>query len=510
MTAAALAHLSSSLPLKDPSLLTVEPSFEGKNTFAVSNPAATSAQVEEGSDVIAKVTTMGRNEAKKAIEKAHNVLPSWRDGTTAAHRSAILTRWSQLIKDNADDIAKIMTFESGKPLGESLGEVAYGCSFLDYYAAEAVRPTSAGGGFVAPTPFATPDGAPRGKIMAIQEAIGVTALITPWNFPIAMITRKAGPALAAGCTTVLKPSELTPLTALAIKTLADRAGVPDGVFELVTADRDSTAGVGEEFCTNPIVKKISFTGSTPVGKLLMKSSADTVKKLSLELGGNAPFIVFDDADIEQAVDAAIASKYRNAGQTCVCADRFLVHRSVHDEFVSKLKEKVGKFVTGPGSDSQTTMGPVITATAAQSVKQKVEEALSEGAECVLGGETLPDLGPNFFQPTILCNVDTKSKIWATETFGPVAAIRAFDSEEEAVDLANDSSVGLASYFCSRDMSRVFRVAGKLENGIVGINDGIISSASAPFGGVKESGLGREGSAAGIAEYLETKYLFINA
>lgn len=504
---AAAAYLSFSL--KDPSLIPVGELEASANTFAVRDPAATSAQNKDGSAVIARVPTMGRDDAKKAIEKSSAVLPSWRDGTTAAHRSSILTRWSQLIKDNTDDIAKIMTLESGKPLRESRGEVAYGCSFLDYYAAEAIRPTSAGGGFLAPTPFATPDGAPRGKIMAVQEAVGVTAMITPWNFPIAMITRKVGPALAAGCTAVVKPSELTPLTAVAVKTLADRAGLPDGVLEIITADRESTAGVGNEFCTNPIVKKISFTGSTPVGKLLMKNSSDTVKKLSLELGGNAAFIVFDDADIDQAVDAAVASKFRNAGQTCVCSDRFLVHRSVHDEFVSKLKERVAQIVVGPGSAGETTMGPVITAAAVQSVKEKVEAALSSGGECVLGGEALPELGPNFFQPTIICNVDTKSKLWGAETFGPVAAIRVFDTEEEALELANDSPVGLASYFCSKDMSRVFRVASKLENGIIGINDGIISSASAPFGGVKESGLGREGSAAGIAEYLETKYMFIN-
>mmetsp|Transcript_9531 Transcript_9531/g.13299 ORF Transcript_9531/g.13299 Transcript_9531/m.13299 type:complete len:404 (-) Transcript_9531:189-1400(-) len=402
-----------------------------------------------------------------------------------------------------------MTMESGKPLAESKGEVVYGTSFLDYYAGEAIRPTSAGGGFIAPTPFATGTGAPRGKIIAVQEAVGVTAMVTPWNFPIAMITRKVGPALAAGCTAVVKPSELTPLTAIAMKVLADRAGVPEGVFELVTSSRESTAEVGEEFCTNPTIKKISFTGSTPVGKLLMKMSSDTVKRLSLELGGNAAFIVFDDADIDQAVNAAMASKFRNAGQTCVCADRFIIHRSVEEEFVSKLTRKVSEIQVGSGVEEGTTMGPMISKIAVSKVKEKVDKALDEGAELVIGGSPIPDLGPNFFQPTIVRNVRLDSMLWSTETFGPVVATTTFDTEKEAIELANDTTSGLASYFCSKDGERIFRVAGRLENGIIGINDGIISSASAPFGGVKESGLGREGSAAGIAEYLETKYMFLN-
>lgn len=494
-----------SFTLRDPSLLPI--TNEGsKPSFEVFDPGAS------GDDrrVVAEVERMGQVEAKKAVEKSATVLASWRDGTTGLHRSQILKRWADLMKENAEDIATIMTIESGKPLKESLGEVAYGTSYLDYYSGEALRPSSAGGGLIAPTTFTTQDGAPKGKMMAVQEAVGVTAMITPWNFPVAMITRKVGPALAAGCTAVVKPSELTPLTALAAKTLADRAGVPDGVFEIITADRESTAGVGTELCTNPLVKKISFTGSTPVGKLLMKLSSDTVKRLSLELGGNAPFIVFEDADIDQAVDAAMASKFRNAGQTCVCADRFLVHRSVEDEFVTKFAEKVSELRVGPGIDKATTMGPLITETAVENVKEKVAEALGEGSECVIGGLPMTDVGPNFFQPTILRHVDTNSRIWKSETFGPVAAVRAFDTEEEAIELANDTTTGLAAYFCSKDLSQVFRVAGRLENGMIAINEGILSTASAPFGGVKESGLGREGSGAGIAEYLETKYMFLNA
>lgn len=345
--------------------------------------------------------------------------------------------------------------------------------------------------------------------MVVQEPVGVAALITPWNFPIAMITRKVAPALAAGCTVVLKPSELTPLTAIAVKQLANRAGIPDEVFQLVIADKSTTPQIGEEFCTNPIVKKISFTGSTAVGKLLMKLSSDTVKRLSLELGGNAPFIVFDDADLEQAINAAIASKFRNAGQTCVSADRFIIHEDIEDDFIRMLSEKVKEIKVGSGLSEVTNMGPLIEASAVTNIKEKIDEAIDQGAELILGGDSIEKLGPNFFQPTILRNVDPSSRVWLTETFGPVVAITTFLHEEDAVNLANDSSSGLASYFCSKDLARIFRVAERLENGLVGINEGIISTAVAPFGGMKESGLGREGSQSGIAEYLETKYVFLN-
>jgi succinate-semialdehyde dehydrogenase/glutarate-semialdehyde dehydrogenase len=324
-----------------------------------------------------------------------------------------------------------------------------------------------------------------------------------------MITRKVGPALAAGCTCVLKPSELTPLTAVALKTLAKRAGVPEGVFELVTADRELAREVGDEMCSNSIIKKISFTGSTPVGKLLMKQSSDTVKRMSLELGGNASFIVFDDANLDVAINAAMTSKFRNAGQTCVCSDRFLVHKYVVDEFVKRLAEKVRQMKIGHGLVDGVTMGPVISNVPVKNLSRKVEAAIREGATCVVGGSPLVDLGPNFFEPTILTNVDTNSLIWCTETFGPVVAVTTFDTEEEAVLLANDSTVGLASYICTSDISRIFRVSSALECGLVGVNEGIISNASAPFGGVKESGLGREGSALGIKEYLNTKYVFLN-
>lgn len=494
-----------SFHLNNASLLSATTINSGEKTFDVVNPGS-----KDGKEVIAKCRVMDRSDAKIIIEASAAALPAWRDGTTCLHRSKILTKWSDEIKDNIEDVATIMTMESGKPLAESKGEVMYACSFLDYYAGEALRPTSAGGGFIAPSTFSTPEGTPRGQIIAINEAVGVTAMVTPWNFPAAMITRKVGPALAAGCTAVVKPSELTPLSAIALCVLGKKAGIPDGVFELVVAGTDSTPAVGEEFCSNPIVKKISFTGSVAVGKLLARQSADTVKKVSLELGGNAPFIVFDDADVDVAVQAAVASKFRHAGQTCVCSDRFLIHRSIHDEFVSKFVAAVEQLKVAPGMNEGATMGPLIASNAAESVRAKVEEAIAEGGKCVTGGSALPDVGANFFQPTIITEVDTESRIWKEETFGPVAAIRSFDTEEEALEVANDCSVGLASYFCSQDLSRVFRVAKQVETGIVGTNTGIISTASAPFGGVKESGLGREGSAMGIGEYLETKYIFVNA
>ncbi|KAG7368433.1 succinate semialdehyde dehydrogenase [Nitzschia inconspicua] len=428
------------------------------------------------------------------------------------YRASLLTKWSTLMQENAQDLATIMTLESGKPLAESRGEVQYARSFLDYFAAEAVRATGAGGGFMVPTPFQQANGttSPKGHIMAVQQAVGVSAMIAPWNFPLAMITRKVGPALAAGCTAVAKPSELTPLSAVTLKNLADRAGIPQGVFELITASRETTAAVGTEFCTNPLVKKISFTGSTRVGKLLMRQASDTVKRVSMELGGNAVFVVFEDADVDQAVDAAMASKFRNAGQTCVCADRFLVHNSVHDEFTAKLSAKVRMLRVGPGIQAETRMGPLISAGAKISVSEKVTAALDDGA-ILFEQMTLSDrLGPQFFPPTILTNVSPKSDIWKTETFGPVVAIRSFETEEEALEIANNCSVGLASYFCTNDLSRAFRFSHKLEAGMVGVNEGIMSTAVAPFGGLKDSGVGTEGSHLGIKEYLETKYIFMNA
>lgn len=347
--------------------------------------------------------------------------------------------------------------------------------------------------------------------MVLKEAIGVTAMITPWNFPLAMITRKVAPAFAAGCTAVVKPSELTPFSALAARELALRAGVPDGAFRVITSgDCESSAEIGLEMCQNPIVKKISFTGSTAVGRLLMKQSSDTVKKLSLELGGNAPFIVFSDADIDQAVNAAMTSKFRNAGQTCVCSDRFLIHESVEKEFVSKLVQKTQQIRVGDGSDEETTMGPLILGSAVRSIQEKITESVGEGAECVFGGGALEDeLGPNFMEPCVMRNVSKESRLWRTETFGPVVPIRTFSSDNEALDIANGVDTGLAGYAFTKDMDRAFRLMRRMQNGLIGINEGVISTASAPFGGMKESGLGREGSSIGIEEYLETKYCFLN-
>jgi succinate-semialdehyde dehydrogenase/glutarate-semialdehyde dehydrogenase len=484
--------------LKDPSLTNWQsPAEEGK--FAVFDPASPTK-------ILAEISTC---DPKIAIQKCYNALPSWRDETTASHRASLLTKWSTLMENNSDDLATIMTLESGKPLAESYGEVNYARSFLDYYASEAIRPTGAGGGFMVPCPFPGANGGPKGHVMVMQQAVGVAAMVAPWNFPLAMITRKVGPALAAGCTAVAKPSELTPLSAIALKNLADRAGIPEGVFELVTASTETTPAVGTEFCTNPLVKKISFTGSTRVGKILLAQSSDTVKRVSMELGGNACFVVFADADLNEAVNAAVASKFRNAGQTCVSADRFLVHASIHDEFVSKFAETIESIKVGPGIDPKTQMGPLISTGAVQSVKEKVEAAVAEGAtifkQLSLSEEAL---GPEFYPPTVLTNVSVESDIWKTETFGPVAAVRSFETEEEALQIANSVSVGLASYFCTKDLRRAFSFASNLEVGMIGVNEGIISSTAAPFGGVKESGLGTEGSPMGMKEYLETKYVFM--
>ncbi|KAL3937141.1 MAG: hypothetical protein SGBAC_007679 [Bacillariaceae sp.] len=498
-SARSLSTTSSAISrLNDPSLLEWnKASSSALPSFSVFDPASSGT-------VLADVQSV---DAAEAILKSKDALGSWRDDTTASFRSACLSEWSRLVKSNIEDLATIMTLESGKPLAESRGEVNYAASFLDYYAAEAIRPSGAGGGFMVPSPFATPSGGPKGNVLAVQQAVGVCALISPWNFPMAMITRKAGPALAAGCTAVVKPSELTPLSAIALENLAKQAGIPSDVFQVVTASTEETPSVGELLATSPHIQKLSFTGSTRVGKLLMKQSSETVKRLSLELGGNAPFVVFEDADIDQAVDAAMASKFRNAGQTCVCADRFLVHSSVHDIFVEKLVKKTKAIKVGAGMEAGTSMGPLISLQAADSVSKKVRAAIEGGATCELGGNRL---NGQFFEPTVLVNVSTESDIWKTETFGPVAPIVKFETEEEALAIANDAPVGLASYFCTKDLSRVFRFSNSLESGLVGVNEGIISSCVAPFGGVKESGLGREGSHLGLAEYLETKYIFINS
>ena len=458
--------------------------IEGGDTFEVTNPA-------DGT-LIARVADLGPGETRVAIEAAHRAFPAWA-AKTAKERGAILRRWSDLMLAHADDLARLMTAEQGKPLAESKGEVAYGASFIDWFADEAKR----GYGHTIPTPMAGK------RPLSIKQPIGVCAAIAPWNFPIAMITRKVGPALAAGCTVVVKPAAETPLCALAIARLAVEAGVPAGVLNVVTG-KDS-AGIGKALCDDGRVRKLSFTGSTPVGKILYAQCAGTMKKLSLELGGNAPFIVFDDADLEAAVDGAIASKYRNTGQTCVCANRLIVQAGIHDAFVKRLAEKVAAMKVGPGTGEGVVIGPLINDKAIVKVEALVREAVAEGAKVVVGGDR-HDLGGLFYQPTVLSGATPDMRLFNEEIFGPVAPVVKFHTEDEAIHLANATPFGLAAYFYSRDVGRCWRVAEAIEAGMVGINEGLISTEVAPFGGVKESGLGREGSSEGLDEYLETKYL----
>jgi succinate-semialdehyde dehydrogenase/glutarate-semialdehyde dehydrogenase len=456
---------------------------DGKAKLEVDNPADKS--------ILGTVPKMGADETRRAIEAADRALPAWR-AKTAKERSVILRKWFDLLIANTEDLAQLMTAEQGKPLGESRGEIAYAASFIEWFAEEGKRIYG----------DTIPQHKVGNRIVVLKEAIGVCAAITPWNFPSAMITRKAGPALAAGCTMVLKPASQTPFSALALAELAERAGIPKGVFSVVTG---SAAAIGGEMTSNPIVRKLTFTGSTEIGKVLMAQCAGTIKKLSLELGGNAPFIVFDDADLDQAVQGAIASKYRNAGQTCVCANRLLVQDGVYDNFVGKLAEAVGKFKVGSGVETGVTIGPLIDVKAVEKVEEHVQDAVKKGAKVVMGGKRHA-LGGTFYEPTILANVDTQMVVTREETFGPVAPVFRFKGEDDAVRMANDTEFGLAAYFYARDVGRVFRVAERLEYGIVGINEGIISTEVAPFGGVKESGLGREGSKYGIEDYLEVKYL----
>jgi succinate-semialdehyde dehydrogenase/glutarate-semialdehyde dehydrogenase len=453
-------------------------------TFDVVNPA-------DGS-VISRVADLGVKETKYAIESAHRALPAWA-AKTAKERGAILRKWSDLMLARSDALARLMTAEQGKPLAESKGEVAYGAAFIDWFAEEAKRAY----GHAIPTPM------PGKRLVSIKQPVGVCAAIAPWNFPIAMITRKVGPALAAGCTVVVKPALETPLCALAIARMAAEAGVPAGVLNIMTG-RDS-ATIGKILCDDPRVRKLSFTGSTPVGKTLYAQCAGTMKKLSLELGGNAPFIVFDDADLEAAVDGAIASKYRNTGQTCVCANRLIVQSGIHDAFVARLSEKVAAMKVGPGVDDGVVIGPLINDKAIAKVEALVREAVEQGAKVTVGGARHAR-GGLFWQPTVLTGVTPEMRLFQEEIFGPVAPIVKFDTEAEAIKLANATPFGLASYFYSRDVGRCWRVAEAIEAGMVGINEGIISTEVAPFGGVKDSGLGREGSSEGLDEYLETKYL----
>ena len=456
---------------------------ESGGTIEVTNPA--------DGEPIGTVPAFGSAETRGAIEAANKAYPAWR-AMTAKARSGLLRRWFELMLEHQEDLAIIMTAEQGKPLAESRGEILYGASFIEWFAEEGKRAY----GDVIPAPQTDR------RIVVIKEPVGVVACITPWNFPNAMITRKAGPALAAGCTVIARPASSTPFSALALGELAERAGIPAGVFNVVTGP---SKAVGGELTGNPIIRKLSFTGSTEVGKLLIKQCAETVKKVSMELGGNAPFIVFDDADIDAAVEGAMASKYRNAGQTCVCTNRFLVQNSVFDEFARKLAQATGKLRVGPGLEGETDQGPLIDMAAVEKVEEHISDAVGAGATIIAGGKRHA-LGGTFFEPTVITGVTAKMKVAREETFGPLAPLFRFDTEDEAVRLANDTEFGLAAYFYSRDIGRIWRVGEGLEYGIVGINVGIISTEVAPFGGMKESGIGREGSHYGLDEFLEVKYL----
>lgn len=458
--------------------------------------AASSFEVNNPADgvTIGSVPNMGAADTEKAIAAAQAAFPAW-SAKTGKERANIMRKWYDLITANADDLAALMTAEQGKPLAEAKGEVVYGASFVEWFAEEAKRVN----GDVMSSTWSDK------RMVVLKQPIGVCASITPWNFPIAMITRKVAPAIAAGCTIVIKPAEQTPLSALALAELAHRAGFPPGVINIVTADADNSIEVGKVLCSSTVVRHLSFTGSTPVGRILMQQCAPTIKKLGLELGGHAPFIVFDDADLDAAVEGALQSKYRNAGQTCVCTNRFYVHESVYDSFVTKLTDGAGKIKVGNGFESGVAQGPLIDAQAIAKVEDHVADALGKGAKVEVGGKRHA-LGGHFYEPTVLSNISKDMKIMREETFGPVAAVIKFTSEEEVIAAANDTDFGLAGYFYSRDIGRIWRVAEKLDYGMVGINTGLISNEVAPFGGVKQSGLGREGSRYGMDEYLEIKYL----
>ncbi|XP_039661781.1 succinate-semialdehyde dehydrogenase, mitochondrial isoform X1 [Perca fluviatilis] len=442
---------------------------------------------------IARVSDCGPAEAKQAVDAAYKAFHSWKQ-YSAKERSVLLRKWFDLLMLHKQDLAKLITFESGKPLQESLGEIGYSASFLEWFSEEARRVY----GDVVPSP------AKDRKILLLKQPVGVSSIITPWNFPSAMITRKAGAALAAGCTVVVKPAEDTPLSALALAELAEQAGIPAGVFNVVPCSRERTPSVGEVLCTDPLVAKISFTGSTATGKVLLKLAADTVKKASMELGGHAPFIVFDSADVDRAVAGAMASKFRNSGQTCVCSNRFLVQSGIHDHFLEKLGRAMdAELRLGHGAEPGTTQGPLINTRAAEKVVQQVSDAVSRGAKVLRGGKRLDG---SFMEPTLLAGVTTDMICTQEETFGPLLPVIRFNTEEEALAIANASNVGLAGYFYSQDVSQIWRVAEALEVGMVGVNEGLLSTPEASFGGVKQSGLGREGSKYGIEEYLEVKYM----
>jgi len=478
------------MEMRDPDLFRTRAYLDGKwvnadngATFPVTNPA-------DGA-ILGQVPDMGAAETRRAIAAAEAAWPAWR-AQTAKARAGLLRRWFDLIMANQEDLALLMTSEQGKPLAEARGEVAYGASFVEWFAEEGKRVYG----------DAIPAHAPDKRLLVLREPVGVVAAITPWNFPLAMITRKVAPALAAGCTAVVKPAEDTPFSALALAVLAERAGIPTGVFNVVTGDAEA---IGAELTGNPTVRKLSFTGSTEVGKLLMRQCAGTVKKLSLELGGNAPFIVFDDADLDAAVTGALASKYRNSGQTCVCANRMLVQEGIYDAFAEKLAAAVRELQVGPGTESGSQQGPLINSAALEKVEGLLADAVDKGARVLTGGHRHAR-GGTFFEPTVVCDVTPEMRMTREEIFGPVAPLYRFSTEAEALRMANDTRYGLAAYFYSRDIGRIWRVSEGLEYGIVGINEGIISTEVAPFGGMKESGIGREGSRYGIDEFLEIKYL----
>ena len=454
-------------------------------TIAVTNPAT--------GEALGTVPKCGADETRRAIEAAEAAMPAWR-AKTAKERAAILRKWFDLMMANQEELARILTMEQGKSLAEARGEIAYGASFIEWFAEEGKRLY----GDVIPGHLADK------RIVVLKQPIGVTAAITPWNFPNAMITRKAGPALAAGCPMVIKPAAQTPYSALALAVLAEQAGIPKGILSVVTG---SASAIGGEMTSNPVVRKLSFTGSTEIGRLLMRQSADTIKKLSLELGGNAPFIVFDDADVDAAVAGAMASKYRNSGQTCVCTNRLYVQAGVYDEFVEKLAKAAAALKVGNGLEAGTEQGPLIDANAVAKVEEHVADALAKGARVLTGGSR-HELGGTYFQPTVLAGVTQDMAVASEETFGPLAPVIRFETEEQAIAMANDTEFGLASYFYSQNLSRVWRVAEAIESGMVCVNSGILSTEVAPFGGVKQSGLGREGSKYGIDEYVELKYLCI--
>ncbi|MAX53933.1 MAG: succinate-semialdehyde dehydrogenase (NADP(+)) [Alcanivoracaceae bacterium] len=479
-----------SVTLSDPSLFREQCYIDGQwcdaddgGTFTVDNPATEEA--------LGTAPRMGEAETRRAIDAAHAAFPAWRD-KTAAERAGLLETWHDLMMEHQDDLGQLMTLEQGKPLAEAKGEIAYAASFLKWFAEEARRAY----GDTIPAPK------PGQRIVVIKQPIGVTAAITPWNFPSSMITRKAGAALAAGCTMVVKPASATPYSALALAELAQRAGIPAGVFSVITG---SAGAISTALTDSPIVRKLSFTGSTEVGSKLMAQCAKHIQKVSLELGGNAPFIVFDDADLDKAVEGAMASKFRNTGQTCVCVNRFLVQDSVHDAFVDKLKIAIEAMNVGNGMDDGVTQAALINRGAADKVMEHIEDALGKGATVITGGQR-HERGGSFVQPTLITGVSQDAQLCQEETFGPLAAVIPFKSEEDAIRIANDTPYGLAAYFYSNNIHRCWRVAEALESGMVGVNEGLISNAAAPFGGVKESGLGREGSHQGMDEYLEEKYL----